>query len=334
MKQNSRKYIIDTGWQVLIKDMNISAQDILLHARLPLDLFSRKSPTVTGEEYFRLFKALASITRDEPLFPLHLGQAITVEAFSPPIFACFCSDNLNIAVKRLSHYKPLIAPLKLEVMQDIQKTLISIHGLGNDDTVPDFLMLIELVWWVQLTRIATREHIMPKMVYMTFDIPEKEAYEEYFGAPITQSTFNGVSFTSIDANRPFLTASDDMWSIFEPQLNKRMQDLDLDSSFRERVRACLMEILASGQYSMADVASKLAISTRTLQRRLREEGTTFQKELDNLREELARNYLTKSDYSSGQIAFLLGYEEPNSFFRAFRSWTGQTPEVVRATSQP
>ncbi|MEL6525713.1 MAG: AraC family transcriptional regulator, partial [Chloroflexota bacterium] len=48
-----------------------------------------------------------------------------------------------------------------------------------------------------------------------------------------------------------------------------------------------------------------------------------------LREELARSYLTTSDYTSGQIAFLLGYEDPNSFFRAFRSWTGQTPEVVR-----
>ncbi|MCC6612982.1 MAG: helix-turn-helix transcriptional regulator [Anaerolineae bacterium] len=48
---------------------------------------------------------------------------------------------------------------------------------------------------------------------------------------------------------------------------------------------------------------------------------------------LARTYLAKSDYSSGQIAFLLGYEDPNSFFRAFRAWTGQTPEGVRAQAQ-
>jgi len=113
----------------------------------------------------------------------------------------------------------------------------------------------------------------------------------------------------------------------------RMQDLEKDATFRDRVRACLMEILASGHYSMADVATRLAVSPRTLQRRLRQEDTSFQKELDSLREELARNYLAKSDYSSGQIAFLLGYEDPNSFFRAFRSWTGETPEVVRAQVQ-
>ena len=82
-----------------------------------------------------------------------------------------------------------------------------------------------------------------------------------------------------------------------------------------------------------DVSEALGTSPRTLQRHLRNEGTNFQQVLDGLREELARNYLAKSAYSSGQIGFLLGYEDPNSFFRAFRAWTGQTPEVVRASVQ-
>ncbi|MEM7801441.1 MAG: helix-turn-helix domain-containing protein [Chloroflexota bacterium] len=123
-----------------------------------------------------------------------------------------------------------------------------------------------------------------------------------------------------------------MWSIFEPELNKRLHDLNQESTFRERVRASLMEILASGQYTMSDVASKLAISTRTLQRRLATENTTFQKELEALREELAHHYLTQSTYTNNQIVFLLGYEETTSFYRAFRSWTGQTPEHVRLQS--
>ncbi|MCB0070534.1 MAG: helix-turn-helix transcriptional regulator, partial [Caldilineaceae bacterium] len=57
---------------------------------------------------------------------------------------------------------------------------------------------------------------------------------------------------------------------------------------------------------------------------------TFQKVQDELREELPRHYLSATDYTSVEISFLLGYEEPSSFFRAFRAWTGQTPEVVRA----
>jgi len=53
--------------------------------------------------------------------------------------------------------------------------------------------------------------------------------------------------------------------------------------------------------------------------------------LNELREELAIHYLSSTQFSSAEISFLLGYEEPNSFFRAFRTWTGQTPEIVRAS---
>ncbi len=324
-----QRYRVDKGWDVLAKDLGISAQDILRSAQLPLDLFSNKNATLDADEYFRLWNALGVVLRDNPTFPLTVVQAFTAEAFNPPLFACYCSENLNIAAKRIAYYKPLIGPMRLDVRQNSKQTTISFHGLPENAAPPPSLIAMELAFWVHITRRATRENIVPLAVHTTINIPELDEYEHYFGTRVSKATFNGVTFSAHDANRPFLTANEAMWDIFEPQLNKRMKDLEADSNFRDRVRACLMEILASGQYSMADVASRLAISPRTLQRRLKSEGTTFQKELDNLREELARNYLSKSEYSSGQIAFLLGYEDPNSFFRAFRAWTGQTPEYTR-----
>ncbi len=329
----NKKYNLDTGWQVLFKDLNISVQDVLRHAHLPLDLVTRKSPTITANEYFRLWDGLAYVLKDVPDFPLRLAQTMTVETFSPPIFACMCSADLNMALKRLAHYKPIVGPLRLGLEQNDQHTLVTFDGLPQTAPPPSSLIAFELAFWVQVARIATRERIIPAEVHITLDLPGVKKYEVFFGTPITQDRFNGLTFSAEDARKPFLTANDAMWSIFEPELRKRMDDLTHDSPFRERVRACLIEILASGQYSMADVASRLAISSRTLQRRLHQEGTSFQKVLDELREELARHYLASSDYSSGQIAFLLGYEEPNSFFRAFRAWTGQTPEHVRASVQ-
>jgi AraC-like DNA-binding protein len=80
---------------------------------------------------------------------------------------------------------------------------------------------------------------------------------------------------------------------------------------------------------MDTVARKLAVSKRTLQRRLSEESTTFQVELNKTREKLARHYLSKSNLSGSQISYLLGFEDPNSFCRAFHSWTGQTPNQSR-----
>lgn len=327
------KYVLDTGWLVLLHDMGVSPQDVLRHAELPLDLLSRKSPTVTAEGYIRIWEGLEAVLRDEPTFPLRLVQSITMEVFNPPVFACMCSTNLNQAMKRLAHYKPLVGPLRLDVEQTTTQTTIRISGLSENRTPPATMMAMELGFKVQIARMATREHIVPLSVHSTVELAERSTYEAFFGTNVTMDHFNGVTFSARDAARPFLTANDAMWSIFEPQLNMRMQDLDTSANYRDRVRACLMEILASGQYSMSDVASKLAVSTRTLQRHLRNEGTSFQKELDSLREELARTYLSRSDYSSGQIAFLLGYEDPNSFFRAFRTWTGQTPEGVRASYQ-
>lgn len=330
---DSKKYILDKGLLVTFKDMNISAQDVLRHAHLPLDLLTRKSPTVTTEEHFRLWDGFAYVMRHEPAFPLRLAEAITVESFSPAIFACFCSADLNMAFRRIAKYKPIVGPLRLELEQNHAQTILAFDKLPENDPLPDSLIAFELAFWVRVARLATREQMTPQVVHTTTTLPEIETYEAFFGTHITQSNFNGLTFSAEDAQKPFLTANDAMWSIFEPELRKRLADLNKQSSFREHVRACLIEILASGQYSISDVASKLAISNRTLQRRLHAENTSFQKELDSLREELARHYLSNSDYSSGQIAFLLGYEEPNSFFRAFRSWTGQTPEMVRDSIQ-
>jgi AraC-like DNA-binding protein len=80
---------------------------------------------------------------------------------------------------------------------------------------------------------------------------------------------------------------------------------------------------------MPAVAGELAISTRTLQRRLQEENTSFQAVLAQTREALARHYLASGRLTAGEISFLLGYSDPNSFYRAFHVWTGQTAQHSR-----
>jgi AraC-like DNA-binding protein len=333
MMAGQDKFIIDLGWRVLLKDVGLDVQDVLRHASLPLDLFSRDQPTLTAGEYFRLWEAMQHLQND-PVFPLRLGQSISVEAFSPPIFACFCSANLNAALARLAQYKPLCGPLRLDVRLDAQCTVVALTGLPQNAPLPASLIATELVFLVYLARLATREPIAPKAVHVEAQLPQSQAYEAFFRCRVEVGPFSGLTFLSEDARKPFLTANDKMWSVFEPDLRKRLADLNLRSTFRDRVRACLIEVLASGQCTMADVARRLAVSHRTLQRRLQEEGTSFQQELNRLREELARHYLVNSRYSSAEIAFLLGYDDPSSFIRAFHAWTGQTPEGARSAATP
>jgi AraC-like DNA-binding protein len=330
----ARKYRLDSNWVILFKEMGISPQDILRHAGLPLDLFSQKSPTVNADEYLSLWDGIDYMFRDRPTAPIQMMEMMRAEVFSPPIFACFCSANLNMAVSRLAYYKPIVGPMRLIVEETGDYTRVTFSGLPDTRPVPNLLMLFEHLFWVQIVRLGTREHIVPLMVQSSVDVPDPAAYEDYLGVPVERAETNSITFTAADARRPFLSANDAMWDIFEPELRRRMDDLTREASFRERVRACLTEIIASGHYSMNDVASKLAVSPRTLQRRLKQEGTSFQKELDDLREQLARHYLSTTDHSIAQVAFLLGYNEPNSFFRAFRTWTGDTPDSVRSGAMP
>ena len=330
---HSQKYNLGKGWRALLKDLDISVQDVLRHAQLPLDLLLRKTPAVTADEYFRFWEGLARVTKNEPTFALRLARNINAETTDPAIIAFLSSSNLNIALRRIAHYKPIVAPVRLDVEQNDRQTILTFAGLPQNGTLPELFVAFELVFWVQLARIATREQMNPETVHVSLDLSELDAFEGFLGRRIRRDDVNSVAFSAQDAQKPFLTANHAMWSILEPAFDKRMEDLARDASFRDRVRACLLEMLASGHYSMAHVASELAISSRTLQRRLRQEGTTFQKILDELREELARHYLASTDYSSAEISFLLGFEEPNSFFRAFRAWTGQTPEIVRANGK-
>ncbi|NJL01971.1 MAG: AraC family transcriptional regulator [Spirulinaceae cyanobacterium SM2_1_0] len=333
MNPVSQKFTLNPATQIILKDLGLSPQDVLRRARLPLDLFSHPTPQISTAEYFRLWQELETLLSSDPVFPLRVGQSISVESFSPPIFACFCSENGNLAFKRLAQYKPLIGPLRLEVTATDKQTTIALRELPGKPPLPAALIAAELVFFVHMIRLATREHIVPLAITTTLPLPATEQFTEFFGIPINIGEFNGVVFAAVDVQKPFLTSNVGMWSIFEPELNQQMKHLGVQARFRDRVRACLMEVLASGQCSMADVAQRLNISTRTLQRRLREEETSFQQELSALRAELANHYLVNTPYSSAEISFLLGYNDPSSFFRAFHIWTGNTPDGIREMSR-
>ncbi|WP_211104243.1 AraC family transcriptional regulator [Azospirillum sp. Sh1] len=160
-------------------------------------------------------------------------------------------------------------------------------------------------------------------------------YKNFFGVPVEEADAATIVFKTDDFDRPFLTENHKLWQFFEPSLRQRLADLDRNASMVERVRSALLEALPAGEVSMQSVGKRLGVGTRTLQRRLQQEGTSFQHTLDAVRSSLAEHYLQKTMMSSAEIALLLGFEDANSFVRAFRGWTGTTPQAVRrGTSLP
>jgi AraC-like DNA-binding protein len=95
------------------------------------------------------------------------------------------------------------------------------------------------------------------------------------------------------------------------------------------IRDAIAASLAEGP-RLEDIAKRVAMSPRTLQRRLRQAGTTFQGLVDEARQRVAQGYLNDKALTIGEVAYLLGYSEPSAFVRAFKRWTGRTPRQFRA----
>lgn len=122
-------------------------------------------------------------------------------------------------------------------------------------------------------------------------------------------------------DKPFISYNEGMWDYLAPELQRRLYEMKEGDPAAMKVRSALTGLLPSGKTTIKDVASTLGISPRTLERRLAKENTTFQQQLNSTRELLAKHYIRNMDMSSGDIAFLLGYQESNSFLRAFTQWT-------------
>lgn len=331
---SAKKFVIEPGWQIIFKDLGISVSEVLTRAQLPTDLFSRPTVTLNSTEYFRFWVGLEATVKD-PAFPLKLGQAVPVESFNPPLFATLCSPNLLVAMKRLSQFKRLVGPMTLDVTESETDVTLTVDSINSNEKLPGFLVATESVFLVHLIRLATREHIIPLKIQTQEKLNSEDTYTKYtnfFGTTPQLGQQNQITFSTADAQCPFLTKNESMWQFFEPELRRKLVDLDIHASFATRVESALLELLPTGQSSIEDVSNKLGVSKRTLQRRLQEESTSFKIELNQTREKLARYYLTNSTSSGGEISFLLGFDDPNSFFRAFHAWTGKTPESFRRES--
>lgn len=329
----NHSFAVGPGWKGLLAEVGVEHSAVLRRAGLPDDFLNQPNPRLTPEGFLRFSEALEVLIPD-PGFWVKLTDAMSPEWFSPPVFAALCSPDLTVAAQRLSLFKPLIAPMTLDVAESGDGLELRYRWKRTALKPPASLHGMEALFITKLARLGTRERVRPTRVRVPELPPGQRDYEAFLGVRIHGgSEAIEISFSSTDARRPFLTANPAMWSIFEPELRKRLADLEGNATFESRTRAVLIEALPSGQTEMDKVARRLGVSGRTLQRRLREEDTSFKEVVRSTREGFARHYLRRTNLTSTEIAYLLGFEEPTSFFRAFHRWTGSTPEQLRRSAQ-
>lgn len=322
-----KKFIIDGRYGQLLAANGLNPHEVLKKAQLPIDTFAHHHLKLSPKQYFKLMDAIDQLC-DDPLFAAKLANTDGLESFSPPILAAYCSTDGYHFIQRLAKYKHLIGPLEYRLVETKETLTITLTTMDSQ-TISPFFVKGEFAFLIKMLSKASKVTIYPLRVVTTFTASDPRLAKLY-GVPFQLGTSNAITFSMVDLKRPFVTENISMLEYLEPELNRRLADLDVDQSYSQRVRNSLIELLPRGDSSAEAVARTLGISKRTLQRKLKIEKTNYQQQLNATREMLAKNYLLNTDITADEIAFLLAYKETNSFLRAFSTWTGRSVQQYRS----
>ena len=325
---NLKRYPIAKSIDQMTGLLGIDAARVTKRAGLAADFLEISDGSVTAKEYFALWDAVFDEIGD-PEFALKVGQEFAGSPFIPAMLAFSSSPNAAAGLGRLALFKPLVGPIKLELSDHNEQFHIVIKSADQRAPMPGSAAAFELVYFVESTRKFTGHTIKPKHIGMPASVPSRSAFDRYFGVKTSVSDAAEIVLSAEDASRPFFSQNEDFWHWLEIDLKRQLSEREKTTPLSERVRVLLIELLPSGEVSTDLICQKLGMSKRSLQRKLSEENSNFQTVLDATRSELATRYLSKGEMSVEEISYLLAYQDPNSFYRAFHGWTGMTPAEAR-----
>jgi len=204
------------------------------------------------------------------------------------------------------------------------------HRMLQQPTASDLLGDAQLSILLMMCRLNFGPDLKPLEVNLKRRKPEDPGpWLEYFGNVVRfGQPENSLAISARDADKPLTGSNRELVQIHEEVIRRYLIRLDRDNILNQ-TRLRIMEQLPSGRVTENDLARVLNMSTRTLNRKLRENDETFRSLLLQVRRGLAERYINNEDYSVTEIAFLLGYNDTSAFSRAFRNWFGRSPTQVR-----
>ncbi|HTV03900.1 MAG TPA: AraC family transcriptional regulator [Acidobacteriaceae bacterium] len=308
-----------------LEESGVRSSAVLQRAGLPPSLFDQTRILVTTEELFALWRAIGEVSSD-PAIGLKLGTETRTERFHPMAIAALSTENFSAAITHMGRFKRLTCPEEMLQHTDDEEWSVRFRWLLAVDEEPRVLTEYCFAWLLTLGRHGSGTRVTPLRVEFIQPRPHLKAIERHFGCPVvTEALHNTIVFRAQDAQLPFITRNAELLDMLAPQFDQELKRAQEQETFAEIVRAAIQERLTGHRPSIEDLARQLHLSSRTLQRRLQESGSSFQRVLDEARHQMARYYLSNSVLELNEAAYLLGYEDSNSFVRAFRTWEGVPP---------
>jgi AraC-like DNA-binding protein len=266
-------------------------------------------------------------------FGLHLGEELAAHGPALLFHLVRASRTLGEGLLRLhASWRVLNDVHPAEFRDDGSRGVLAMRTNHTPMPSPRHATEMTFAWIVEVSRRVTGANVAPESLAFEHAAPEStREHERIFGCPVTfDAPETKLVFDKNVLALPTATYDPELVAI----LDRHLQALDRKlpapgGEMIRRVRAEAMKLLPTGDATIDRVAQVLGQSARSLQRKLGGEGTTFQSVLDDVKRDLASEYLRERTHSIAEIALLLGFSDQSTFHRAFVRWTGRTPGDVR-----
>ncbi|UHA74598.1 AraC family transcriptional regulator [Paenibacillus sp. 481] len=326
--QPSKRIKVEPGFWAGLRQLGIAAHDVARRAQLPLTIITET--VVTTAQYFAIWQAYSDLIGDTAEGIIKLATAFDTAKYPPTVLATYHSRDYRDALNRMVRYKQLCPPESLRITEEGEYCTIKLEWLNTEQPGPPMLVGITLAFLLELGRRGTGQPLTAELVEFSHAMGDVQALENYFGCCIrVGATCNRLTLHRSDLDLPFTSYNEELLEILTPVLDRSLNEHQHSHSFTEMVKWIIKRSLTGGNPNIQAVAKELGMSDRTLQRRLTDKNTSFKQLLTRAKHEQAREYLRDPSLDIKEIAFLIGYEDQNSFYRAFRLWEGVTPSAWR-----
>jgi AraC-like DNA-binding protein len=314
----------------LLQNADLDVQALFEGAEMDLSILHEPHARYPTDRLSRLWE-IAATRSGNPAIGVAIPRVAKPANLDVVTYAMISCEDLFSGLERLVRYLRIISDAAvITIQEDRTGHWLTIDLQGGQYPVPRQRFEFILITLLQFCRWVTGRDLYPLAVDFTGPVPtDLQPYWNafqcplHFDAPLHRMLFSTADLTHVlPASNPMLAELHDRYA------GEYLQRLD-NARTSQKTRALIIQHLPDGEPLRKDIAKMLCMGERTLQRRLQEEGTTFQQLVDDTRRDLARQYLVQN-LSLAQAAYLLGFADQSTFFRACRRWFDMPPGRYRA----
>jgi AraC-like DNA-binding protein len=304
---------------------------ILRRANLPRSRFSVARPEGTTAEFFALWRAVEDASGADASLGLRIGIEALPDETNVVSLAAMHSETLGEGLRKLARYKRLVCPERITIDVENGEARLRFEWLLADGPPPTLLTDIIFAGVTNLAQRGTMKPVRPRRLEFMRRRSNEATLRRHFRCELCfDAPHDVLVFDEASLALPMVHRNAQLLAVLVPGLEHALSQDDDARTLADDVRRALTEAICGDRPAIAKVAKSLSMSPRTMQRRLGELGTSYQDLLDDVRRQSARRLLANTNLAPGEVAFLLGFEEVNSFARAFQAWEGITPARWRA----